>query len=245
MQLADRTPILVEARVGEGKILLASFAATPDWSNLPLKPEFVPLLLRSASYLRRPPLVETPPTVRAGEPAVVRVTDRWPQAQAQATDPAGRPHTVELRRSGRRLVGALLDTDRKGHYRFTVRPGAAADAGVPDAIELGTAVNLDTTRADFTPVSEAEVRSILSPLDVTYVRSSAEDPTLASQLTEKREIWRTLIWVLFAVVLLEFVLATLRPSRPAGEVGAPAPARTLAHSARRWLGRVGWGSGAA
>ena len=209
MRLADRTPILVEAPLGEGKLLVAGFASTPNWSDLPLKPEFVPLLLRTVAHLQKPAQATAPAAVAPQQPAPISLTDRWSGAQVQVTDPVGKPHKIKLARSGRRLVGAMRQTDRKGYYTFEVLPRSE---GAPERIELGFAVNLADERPDFTMVTETEVRGLLGgAATLAYVRSSADSPVLARQLTHKQELWRTLIWVTFLVIAVEFVIATLRP----------------------------------
>ena len=210
MRLPDGSPILVESSVGQGKLLLAGFASTPSWSNLPVKSEYVPLLLRAVAYLRRPASAEAQPSVRPHMPATLHLTERWSDARVQAIDPSGKPHTIELHRTGRRWTGALLETGRKGYYSFVVYPETK---GAPERVELGFAVNLDTNVNHFERLDEEEIRRVLSPVKPVYLSGSPDDPVLKSQLTQRREIWRFLIWVLFVVIAVEFLLATLRPSR--------------------------------
>jgi len=209
MRLADGTPILAETRLGAGKLVVAGFAGTPNWSNLPLKPEFVPLLLRMVAYLQKPPEAMAPATVAPGDPAPISLTDRWSGAQVQVTDPVGKPHKIELSRSGRRLVGAMFQTERKGYYTFEVLPRSD---GAPERLELGFAVNLAEQQGEMAMANEAEIRQLLGNAPgLVYLRNSPENPILAEQLTRKREIWRTLIWVMFLVIGVEFLVATLRP----------------------------------
>ena len=57
-----RTPALVESRLGDGKVMLSAFPAHPRWGNLPLKPDFVPLMLRLVGHAEHRPEVEAPPS---------------------------------------------------------------------------------------------------------------------------------------------------------------------------------------
>ena len=237
MRLTDRTPILAEAALGEGKLLVAGFAATPNWSNLPLKPEFVPMLLRAVAHLQKPAEAMAPAAVAPAQAAAVRLAGHWTRAQVQAMDPAGKPHAIELHRTGASLVGAMLETDRKGYYTFEILPHAQ---GAPERVELGFAVNLASEQADFQTLGEPQIRDLLArPPGFTYVRGSPEDPILAEQLTHKREIWRTLIWVTFLVIGIEFLMATLRPQRgptPTSGLGGGAVAET--NRFRQWAASV-------
>jgi hypothetical protein len=240
MRLPDRTPVLVDTRAGDGRLLVAGFAPTPDWSNLPLKPEFVPLMLRAVAHLQRQAAASASSAVQPHEPAVIRVTDRWPDAQVECIDPTGHPTAIPLRRDGRQLVGAMLATDRKGFYRFVVTPRAPAAAAAPERVELGFAVNLDSG-ADFTSLTEPQLRDLLKPVSIAYLRGTHDDPVLKGQLTQKREIWRTLIWATFLVIGVEFLLSTLRPSKSRGVVpGARGPELDVDNDRplRRAAGRV-------
>ena len=209
MRLADQTPILVEAPMGAGKMLLAGFAATPRWSNLPLKPEYVPLLLRAVAYLRRRAPAEVPSAVRPHMPASLRLSETWSQARVETIDPDGESHPIELRYTEDSYTGTFLQTGGKGYYSFVVEPRAEA---APERVELAFAVNLETSREDFETLDEAKISALLAPVEPLYLSGSPDDPTLENQLTRRREIWRLLIWILFCVIGVEFFLATLRPS---------------------------------
>ena len=215
-----------------GRLLVAGFPASPDWSDLPLKPEFVPMLLRAVEYLRRVPEFAASAAIAPGQPAPVTLTDRWLEARVQATDPSGKPHEIPLHRSARRLVGAMLQTDRKGYYAFSILPHAE---GAPESVELGFAVNLAGEHNDFSMIDERRIRDILAAApDLAYLESSPEKPILADELARKREIWRTLIWVTFLVICIEFLVSTLRPQRAVPSPGAGRQARSPAG----WAGRI-------
>ncbi|NQT92832.1 MAG: hypothetical protein HQ559_08730, partial [Lentisphaerae bacterium] len=225
MRLPDDTPLLVEIAMGRGRALVAGIPATPDWSNLPLKPEFVPLLLRGVVHVRRPSIAEVTPDVRPRRPAVLRLSEAWKGAGVQAVGPDGRFHTIDLHRSGEYLVGAMTETGQKGYYRIHVVP---ADEGGQEALERGFAVNLDTADADILRQDEAGITTSLSPLPLSYMEGDPDDPMLTAQLTERQEIWRALIWVTFFVVGIEFLLSTLRQRQQRDRSG-------VSGRARRWL----------
>ncbi|PKD43823.1 BatA domain-containing protein [Rhodohalobacter barkolensis] len=47
------SPLLVENRVGNGKIIFSAIGSDPGWSNFPVKPFFAPLFFRTVEYLTR------------------------------------------------------------------------------------------------------------------------------------------------------------------------------------------------
>ena len=209
MRFPNRVPLMVESYMGQGKIIVLGLPASPAWSNLPLKPEFVPMLLRTVAYLRRPVQVEIAGAVRPYEPAPISITANWSKPQVQVTDPENRQHTIDIHRNNNQREGALLETNRTGLYTFNVTPNAP---GAKPNLELGFAVNLDTNHADFRTLDEPAIKTLFAPLEPTYLAATSDDPIIIEQLTEKNEIWRILIWVTFAIIAIEFLLSTLSPA---------------------------------
>lgn len=65
--LTDGSPFLIDLASGEGRVMLFAVGADPEWSDLPFKGLFVPLLLRSLSYVAQEQAIM--PEVIAGSPA--------------------------------------------------------------------------------------------------------------------------------------------------------------------------------
>ncbi len=214
LMLPEGKAAMMDAAVGRGRIIVGAFASDAKWSNLPLKPEFVPLMLRSVAYLRRAPRVTLASEPKAGLPLVVAVSEQWSDALVQVTDPTGRPASLDVGRSADQLVAALAQTQRRGYYQFTITP-RAADA--PMTVSLGTAINIDPAALDMTLADEAAIRGWLAPIEPLFVSGAPGESTIGERLAERQETWRWLIWVMFAVVGAEFMLATLLPSRDAAK----------------------------
>lgn len=213
--LPDGRAAMADAAIGRGRVLVAGFASDPTWSNLPLKPEFVPLMLRSVSYLRRAPRAWVLPQAHPGLPLVVAVTEAWADAAVEAADPSGRPSTLQLTRSGGQAMAALPEAQRRGYYRFTVTPRS----GPAGTLELGAAVNIDPRALDLATLDEAAMTQALQPVTPVFVSGAPGEATIDQRLGERRETWRWLIWIMFAVVGVEFMLSTLLPSRDAATHG--------------------------
>lgn len=204
--LTDGRPVLVETAVGRGRLMLASFAATPGWSNLPVSGNvFVPLMVRTVEHLRRASPVNITSRIEPGQRARITISDGWPDAKAQLTDATGRQHLIELHRDDRSRIGIFEATQRKGFYSFTILPGQAQTMA---PMTQGFAVNLDARQSNVSAMSEPQVRKLFGSRDVTYLQGSADDPQLARELMRKSELWRTLIWLLLAIIGFEFMLST-------------------------------------
>ena len=205
--LSDGRSVLAEGRLANGKVLVAGMGVSLDLSDLAVRPEFVPLLLRAVTHVRRPSSVESVPPVSAAQPAVIRITDRWPHARADGMDPAERKYPIKLHRSGDTFSGAMTATAQKGYYEFWAMP---RDKAAPQLIKHGFAVNLAPGPSAFVQTEEATVRERLAPSQLTILAGPVEDEALIGQLTGKKELWRALVWTMFVVFAVEFLLATFR-----------------------------------
>ena len=231
-RLDDETPMLVEARLGRGRVIVSGLAVTPDWSNLPVHPAFVPLMLRAVQHVRPEPPAVAAENVHPYDPAPVRLQDAWRRAVVQATSPSGGRRAIDTVAGDDGVTGALDDTRTVGFYEFDIEPAAGQTAA---PLRLGMAVNRDVETAAFEPLAPAEVTATFAPHPATLLTGTAEDPTLHTQLTGRREIWRWLITAVFGLFFLEFLLSTLRPPAPAGTTETPRGWRARLSD---WLGRA-------
>jgi hypothetical protein len=208
-RFANGMPALVESRLGEGAVILAAFPFHTRWTNLPTKPDFVPLVLRLAEYVARRPEARVSPVVAAGGAAELTVSAAWSPAEATVRDPAGRVLPLPLERAGNRLLAAFDGTSERGYYTVEVR-GTRPDR--PRAASLAFAVNVAPEESDFALLGEREVRELLPGGAVTFVdatgQAQAEGP-----VGKERELWGAMIWIVFGVIAAEFMLATLGASK--------------------------------
>ena len=231
------TPALIESRFGDGLVLVTAFPANPKWSNLPLKPEFVPLVLRMVGHVRRGAELSTPSTVAPGLPAEIVLDGSWAPALGRVTDAKGRATPIEFERSATRLVGEFDKTAEKGYYAVDVKGGRAEQ---PKAGTAAFAVDLAPEESDFALAKESQLREWLPTADLAMFDATAEAQQLHGGLGEEREIWRPLIYLLFAIIGVEFLLATMSGRRAPGDADeAPTVSeRIRGLSPGRWAARM-------
>jgi len=230
--LDDGTPLVAETRLGRGRLVVSGLSATPDWSNLPVHPAFVPIVLRSVQQVRPDRRVAIAESVRPYEPAPVRLDGDWRRGTVEATVPDGETRPIETVAGDAGLTGALKDTRYTGIYEFDFQPPAG---GPLEPIRLGMAVNPEIESATFARLDEPGIRAAFGGRPLAYLAGTANDPVLTEQLGGKREIWRWLIAAAIAFMGAEFLLSTLAPPRPrsVGERAAGWRERTT-----DWLGRA-------
>lgn len=209
LRMSNDHEALIDVPMGQGRMMVAAFGPTPAWSNVPLQSEFVPMLLRAMMYLRPQAVVEISAAVDPGKPATLAVADRWRDPQVVVRLPDNQLELMDLHREGRRMVGAWLDTDQRGVYQFDV---TAQSPEGPVSQTYATAVNLASDQSQTRFLDQSAMVSSFAPLLPVYLQTTAQDTQLSEHLSQREEIWRYLVWVVFLIIGIEFLIATLRVS---------------------------------
>lgn len=189
---ADGTPAAVERPLGKGRVVLFSSTADTRWTNLPIHPNFVPLLRRLIGYAA-PAQGADRLLVEAGEPFQMRVGEK----------DVGR--SVLVRMPGEttaRAAGRVAASDGGGEIaiRDTAAPGAYfvfyEGSDVPVA---AFAVQV--------PAEESELRVVGSdPLGGTSDAAAAPRTRPVGEKL-RRELWGFLLLLALLVGIVEMGLA--------------------------------------
>jgi hypothetical protein len=204
-EFSDHTPALVESRFGDGLVMLAAFPANTRWSNLPLKPEFVPLILRLVSRLLPPPALQVPPVVEADGSATFTTATNWAPVSATVTDPGGRSRPMTFERAGPRFAADIDRCEQRGYYTVEVYGG---DAARRETRTTSYAVNVAARESDFARLDQNRLRELMPGPRLAYVDASADAIQLNGDVGSEREVWRPLLALLVALFVVEFMLAT-------------------------------------
>jgi len=252
-------PAVIEGRYGDGHIVLSAFAFHSKWTNLPMRPEFVPLVLRMVSHVMKQPELSGPSVVGAGGTAEFFAEESgWDPVSAKVTGPGGQVNPLDqFQRSRARLVGAYERTGRQGFYDVEVSGGSTER---PKAGKLAFAVNLAPGESDFSTLggnleqvdnsSEAAKRmervatqaaTMLAGLEpgktLQVIDATAKAQQQFGEPGTQNEIWRWLIFVMFLVIAAEFLLSTLS-GQVADEEDDTAMERIKQLSPGGWVGRM-------
>ncbi len=150
-------------------------------------------------------------------------------------DPSGHVQTRALDRSGNRLLAAFENTAARGYYEVEVRSERMDKVR---SANLAFAVNLAPEESDFSLVGEQQLRLLLPGVDLTFVDASAEAQLQKGALGQEKEIWPILIWLVFAVIGVEFLLATATGRRIDVEQSDAALDRVHRWPSGLWLARL-------
>jgi hypothetical protein len=194
-RLTDNTPVLLEKKVGQGKVLV--FASTFDnvSNDFPLHPAFVPFVEQTAHYLGG----------SNAETSILPVGAflelRTPAQKAMAVEVTG-PDGQRALSLAEAAKAQTLDLDRSGF--FDVRRGSGKQQLV--------AVNVDRAESDLTQIPE-ETRALWQRMGQGGGQGSG---TTGTQSEQSWNLWWYVLLAALILAIVESVFASRYLALPAG-----------------------------
>jgi len=190
-------PFLLERPFGAGRVLMFSVAADRTWSDFPLSPFYLPLVVQCVDYS----------TGLGAKAPFYWTTESLPLAGLLPADVRGislagpdkRPAPLRSTVQEGRTALVAEDLTRPGIYTFS----ALNKAEPVNAL----AINLRRQESDLTPIV---AESIAGRLGVPDLYLSEDAPSLERQIEEHRlgrSYGEHLLWAALALVIVEFFYA--------------------------------------
>lgn len=193
-RLDSGDPFLVEKRFGEGRVLQCCVPCDAEWSNLPVRPFYVPLMQQLVIYLASS--VHPPRNVDVGRPLAAALPPALAGQKAVLTDPGGRRHELPVVARGAQAAVEFRETERPGLYTLAV----------PGVKPVHFVVNTDRRESDLRRLGEDEIREEARSLGASLVTSWEEYRHLDQARRFGRELWPLLLAAVLALLFLEIVL---------------------------------------
>ena len=192
-QFETGEPFMAEKNFGQGKVIQCAVPCDADWSNLPMRAFYVPLMQRLIMYLASDVL--PPRNLKPGQ----KLTAFFPVGMAGQSfnleTPAGEEVPLIAEGVGRYSVVEFMETWQFGTYILQ-----------QDAIEqVHFCVQPDPTESDLAPVTEDELNTIADHLNASVVRSVEEFEQLDRDRRFGREVWKTLLWLVLTLMFVELL----------------------------------------
>ena len=215
-------PALVEGEIGAGRVLLLTTTVDREWTDLPIRPGFLPLIQEAARRLAGAPSGDAIATLIIGAGREIRCAadDRRievtkPGGEVRALIPDAPPDAgskTSTTRPSREVV--FRDTDQVGTYRVRAFRAGGTWVERPDEAFI---VNLDVRESDPTVLPDARRPDRLT--DAGAAKGHAPLRHL--------ELWHVLGGALIAFLLLESILTARlrRDPPPLAPHGEPLPAK--------------------
>ena len=192
IELDDGVPLLLTRAVERGRVALLTTTIDRDWGDLPIRPDFLPLIQQLMRFLTRVAEVDARPLM-VGGPAPIPVDD--PRVRrVRVSTPRGEVHAVERPTSrGERWV--FDGTRVPGHY------AVAPDPPLPGLMALpGFSVAVDPGAAD-----------LRGPRSARVAQEHQASPGLPRK--HRTELWHSALAGLFILLGAEAALLFKRRRR--------------------------------
>jgi hypothetical protein len=206
IKLDDGQPLLAERRVGTGAVLLLGSGLHVDWTNLPLKPLFLPMLARLTFHLAG---AETERTMSlAGAPVALpigkeKVRGRESSSEVEVVRPSGEV----VRLPGAHAASGefhYADTHEAGVYLVRLMDRQPSRP-------IAFAVNIDPAESDPATITSPELQARFGSRPLLVCENPESLAETIQRLREGTGLWE---WFL-AAVLIGLVLEVFLANRGA------------------------------
>jgi uncharacterized membrane protein len=187
-------PFLVEKQYGEGRVMQCAIPCDADWSNLPMRPFYLPFMQQVVTYLASK--VYPPRNVDVGKPLIAFLPVGDAGKKALLTDPDDKAIEVVVSNRGTRGVVEFAQTQRPGLY--------VLDA--PGGNKIHFVVNTDRKESDLRQLDEKELQAVAKAMGASVVGSWSEYRQMDQQRRYGQEVWQVLLMAVLGFIFLEMLL---------------------------------------
>jgi len=198
-RLDSNAPYVVSHSYGEGSVLQLAAPLNADWSTLPAKNDFVPLLHEMVFYLASR---TSGRNVSPGTPLVMDLPVGMSADEFEFVDPSGKEHPAEPAGDPVRPQIKLTGTDLPGIYRAQPKAGPASAAEY-------FVVNFDRRESDLALLTPPAQVQLAGEDRIRFIESLDDMQAALLQETAPSELWRWLLLIVLAILVGE-VLMTRR-----------------------------------
>jgi len=197
--LRNDMPAVLETQYGAGRVLMVTTTADLDWTNLPLRRIFVPMVHRMVSYASGQSAATSAYSV--GDQVEFRALAARKSGKVIVTDPQGNEEEVILHEEGIYAVGKYSSTAEPGTYKVIAHPDFTNSGGF--------CVNPDVLESDITMVSPSVLTDEFGEYDVTILEVPGQAVETVVEIREGRKLWPTLFKLGLLFFCLEIIVANL------------------------------------
>lgn len=194
LRLDTGNPLLVERRFGEGTVMQWATTCDADWSDLPLRPFYVPLMQQVVTTMASGALA--PRNISTGDPAVAV----FPNAEAPLTlsvvTPDGSRRTVETVAQGKTQLARFDGTQRPGIY--------AVSTPTPETLHFVAETSRE--ESDLSVSDKPALVLLAQRMSATLLNSPAEYLEQDRLRRHGQEIWKFVLIALLVFMFMELVL---------------------------------------
>jgi hypothetical protein len=158
--LANGDPLLLEQKVGAGKVMLISSSADRDWNDLPVKTTYLPLMQSLTQYLAGGKRGSLDPGIEVGTTKTLILPPSLVGKNLRVIKPNKQNADVAIAAEKDRASATLEENDQAGIYRLSLPAGGEQANGVAPLY----AVNPPFLESRLDEISARELEAKLKPI---------------------------------------------------------------------------------
>ena len=194
ISLANGEPLLLEQKVGAGKVMLMTTSADRDWSDLPVKTVFLPLIQSLTQYLAGGKRGNLDAGIAVGAKKELSFPANSVGRNLRVTKPDKQNIEVAIVGAKERATATVEENDKAGIYRLALPAGGDKDSGAPQLY----AVNAPFLESRLDEIGAAELAGKLKP-----IRTEVLDFEQLKDGGKRVDLALPLLAVLIATLLFE------------------------------------------
>ena len=187
-------PFLVEKQFGKGRVIQCCTACDDDWSNLPARPSYLPLMQQLITYLAS--TVYPPRNVNVGRQLAALLGPENADKTAIITDPDGKRHEIKAVLKDDHCLVEFADTELPGLYALET----------PDNETIHFVVNTSSKESDLKLLDDAEFTELAEQMQAQPVSSAEQYLQLDKRRRFGREMWKSLLAAILILLFIEVLL---------------------------------------
>jgi hypothetical protein len=170
ISLANGDPLLLEQRAGAGKVMLLPSSADRDWTDLPVKTVYLPLIQSLTQYLAGGKRGLLDGGIAVGATKEITLPPSYVGKSIRVTKPNKQENEAPIVGEKDRAKAEIAENDRAGIYRLALPAGGGdKDAGMAPLY----AVNSPFLESRLDRIGERELQTKLAPIRAEVIAADA------------------------------------------------------------------------
>jgi uncharacterized membrane protein len=165
VSLANGDPLLIENKVGAGRVLFFATSADRDWSDLPVKTAYLPLIQGLTNYLAGDKRGAMDPGISVNTPKEFSLPPNFVGKSVKIIKPNKEEVEIPLAAGKDHAAASFQDNDRAGIYRLLPPVSGEKEAASPQLY----AVNPPFLESRLDEIGAAELQTKLRPIPVEVI----------------------------------------------------------------------------
>jgi uncharacterized membrane protein YobD (UPF0266 family) len=160
ISLDNGDPLVLEQKVGAGRVILVTTSADRDWTDLPLKTAYLPLLQSLTQHLAGGKRGNLDGGIAVNSAKEISLPPALVGKSLRVSKPNKQDTEVPIVAEKDRALATITENDRAGIFRLSLPAGMPKDSNTPQIY----AVNRPFLESRLEEISERELQAKLAPI---------------------------------------------------------------------------------